>query len=346
MNPTAFSIIKSLILRPKIGGSLLLAIFLFYQVGMEMVFKGQLADIKATDDSIVSKTADVEKRKDMVKRYSTLSESIKSLPLQLAALAPGESPKIKAVSLAGQIQQLIQPMGAVSPSRAPGDSTEDGTLPPGPGGLTLIDISAKEPVEQDLLGTTFATVLQPKLEGQLTSVKVWEFPYTLQVKGSTVALVRLINALTQMEPLVVVNALDFKLDDKAETLLKYAPQAIPAAPAPSSAEAVIPESSTPTTTTSQQPLTAPAQTTLNHAYKGQPFPNQPVDNRRRKGGSSGPGSAGLPNLPGVSVPAANSLPEPQATPTTSSTVNAAAQPAPVIMILDLSLFIQDDTLQP
>jgi hypothetical protein len=376
-------IAKKLLFRPKIIGSLIVAVILCYQVGVEMVVKGQMEAVKKIDDTITSKTGDMEKQKELVKRYSSLSESIKILPLHLAELAKGESPKVKAASLASQIQALIPQRGPSAP-QAEGEPS-NGSSPPGavpsaalstanpsaPAAassdkvepLTLLDIKAKEPITQDVLASSFPAALQPKLEGQVTSLKLWEFPYSLQLEGSTLELVAFLNALVQMEPVVVITSVELKLDDKATPFLKYA-HALegnglsPAASAPTTGQAAtgsditVPTASSPNSTTSSSVIAAGDKTldrsrnqgvTATNTPSSVPLSPRPTMTQGKamplQFGAFAPGTEG-----GKIVPPKIEfkLPDVSLKPSTAK----PAQGAPVVMLLEISLFIQDKTLNP
>ena len=93
------SVVKAAVLNIKALSGLGLAFFLIFVVGSDYVLGPGLESVQKEEKKIEENKKSLKDKRDVLKRYDAIKESLETLPSKLKILKAGESPKVLAVSL-------------------------------------------------------------------------------------------------------------------------------------------------------------------------------------------------------------------------------------------------------
>ncbi len=206
----------------KAIAGLIVAVFVFYQIGCEMVWKSALAEVTAKEakqkELVQTREADRQRTNDLF----ALEQQVLTLPVTLASVPAGSSPRVKAVSILDNLKQELLQAGSTlveepitNPNAPPPtDPTAAPATPPSTQGsskITLVSLLAKDPVQVSLIGDGVPASLKVSLPNQtLPPMPAWNYPFTLTVKGDVVNVIKLVNLVAAHNPLIVIDKLELK----------------------------------------------------------------------------------------------------------------------------------------
>jgi hypothetical protein len=205
---------------------LVLAVFIFYQIGCETVWKNALAEVTAKEakqkELLQTREADRQRTNDLY----ALEQQVLTLPVALASVPAGSSPRVKAVSILDNLKQALLQAGSALVEEAPQNSTstaiDEAPLPPvanpkHAAKVTLVSLLAKDPIQVSLIGDSVPAPLKVSLPNQtLPPMPAWNYPFTLTVKGDVLNVLKLVNVVAAHNPLIVINKLELKRDTSTD----------------------------------------------------------------------------------------------------------------------------------
>lgn len=301
------SLIKALVMRPKVLMLGALVFVLVGPIGHDMLLKPANTRMQELESKQKQLENDAVRHTQLSQRYQQLAASIPKLPSTLLAVSPEQSAKVAVVGVVDTLRRKIEGVATRLTTNTP-TTEEAGPAAPS---LQLLQLTGSPSKDVNLLDAQFPSYLKPELDGQLTELKAQEFPFTLEVRGPSAALVGLLNELASYKPLLVITGVDFRLDGQADPYTTHL------------------VSSTPDSL-------AAAQQNRVASSASDPSSPQQGDNVNKAAPTALPSLPGL--LSGLSPSSSSTAPSPTA-PVTSS-VNTPSW-APVILQVSFSLYIYE-----
>lgn len=327
----------------KALSGIVLAVFIFYQIGCETAWKNALADVATKEakqkELLQTRETDRQRTNDLY----ALEQQVLTLPVTLASVPAGSSPRVKAVSILDNLKQELLLAGSAlveepTPNAAlPPPSEATNTPAPTPSKqntakVTLVSLLAKDPVQVNLMGDGVPTSLKVSLPNQtLSPLPAWNYPFTLIVKGDVVNVIKLVNLVAAHNPLIVIDKLELKRetssDDTTQASFIQLPQG--------------------TSTPNQGPTALnqlPAQLMAALFSKATVEALTPAPTQQALTSTTSPSGSKPSQAPATSLPLVPAQPTPSLAGLLAPQKNEWPQTAPVTLQLDLSVYITDPAL--